>query len=268
MVSVFIKKEKKMPYFFLHLAVISLPGNVPVKKKQNLTELKRSHTHLSSPPLTYSIICILVNSHHSIPYYFFFYFSYIISLLFHLNLSQARPVLLCIDQHLILVKADASWCCTTNECFVVYQRPWIICIDFEELEHQWWGGGGGGGADEEETCFNMTVNEVNIAPVSGFGIGNLAPIISTQIHQKSPYVQLCGALMKKSRGRMKDGWRWTHNHRERLSDAPINLLDFPTASPLTCHPKLLQIKQMSDPSTRCKICSTFIARLFGFFETQ
>lgn len=191
MVSVSIKKEKKMPYFFLYLAVISLPGNVPVKKKQNLTELKRSHTHLSSPPLTYSIICILVNSHHSIPYYFF-YFSYIISFLFHLNLSQARPVLLCIDQHLILVKADASWCCKMNECFVVYQSPWISCIDFVELEHQWWGGGGGGGggADEEETCFNMTVNEVNIAPGACFWDWKFS---SYNFCPNSPKVTICSA---------------------------------------------------------------------------
>lgn len=149
MVHVFIK----MPYFFLHLAFVCLPENVPVKKKQNLTELKWSHTHLSSPPLTYSVLCILVKSHHSI-FFFLFHFSYIISLLFHQNLSHARPVLLCVDQHLILVKADTSWCCKMNKCFVVYQSPWITCIDFEELEHQW--GGGGGGADEEKNVFFLT----------------------------------------------------------------------------------------------------------------
>lgn len=260
MVSVFIKKEKKMPYFFLYLAVISLPGNVPVKKKQNLTELKRSHTHLSSPPLTYSIICILVNSHHSIPYYFF-YFSYIISFLFHLNLSQARPVLLCIDQHLILVKADASWCCKMNKCFVVYQSPWISCIDFEELEHQWWGGGGGGGADD------MTVNEVNIAPGACFWDWKFS---SYNFHPNSPKVTICSAAWRFDEEEPWENERWmTMNSQPQGAFVwcTNKSSGFPHRQPSNL-PKLLQIKQMSYPSTRCKICSTFIARLFGFFETQ
>lgn len=172
MVSVFLK-------CLLYLSLLShscMRGNIPVKKKQNLTELKRSHTHLSSPPLIHffkkhthfsqtpprhflfwcplyitkpitkpsSLLCFHFSTHTHMHTSFVLFWWKAVSASEHVT---RKSFVLCVAQDLILVKVDTSWCCKMDGYFVVNRSPWITRDGFEEREHHW----GGGGEQEEET---------------------------------------------------------------------------------------------------------------------
>ncbi len=151
-----IAKEQWCLYFskaLLYLRLLShscVRGNTPVKKTQNVTELKRSHSHLSSPPLTHLFFLKKhMRSSQTPPRHFLFWCPLYITkppsslFCFHFNthahtsfvlfwwkavsasehVTRRSFVLICVAQDLILVKVDTSWCCKMDGYFVVNRSP-------------------------------------------------------------------------------------------------------------------------------------------------